>query len=300
MEVQMNLPFQLSIIIVNYNSVQFLERCLASIRKYVDVRHEICVVDNASQDKSVEWIRKNFPDVLLIANECNKGFAAGINQGLKATHAPFILWLNPDTEFLEGRISEAIKFMESDPFAAILGLQVLNPDKSLQLSCRSFPSYETALFNRCSLLTRLFPGNRFSRRYLQTDFDHESIREVDWVSGSYLLHRRSLLDEIGFLDEQFFMYCEDVDFCKRAKKAGKKVLYYPAVKALHHIAGSAQSIPQRMILERHRSMWHYYKKHYCRNVLKDAVVSAAILFRFLFLSLRDKVCQQSQTRFREN
>lgn len=278
----MNAAPELSIIIVNHNSARFLARCLASFDPCVDVPCEICVVDNASQDKSVEGVRENFPDVKLIANGRNLGFAAAVNQGLRATQAPFVLWLNPDTEFLEGRITEAVEFMKKNKDTGILGLQILNPDRSIQLSCRSFPSYETALFNRYSLLTRLFPQNSFSRRYLKTDGDHGAIQEVDWVSGSCCLHRRSLLETVGFLDERFFMYCEDVDFCKRAKMAGWKVIYNPCLKVLHHIAGSARHIPRQMILARHRSMWRYYAKHYRRNFFKDTAVAAGIVLRCLF------------------
>ena len=278
---------ELSIIIVTYNSANFLERCLASFGQCVDVRFEVCVVDNASEDGSVEYLKKNHPEVTVIVNPRNRGFAAAINQGLAATSAPFVLWLNPDTEFLKGHFSQAIRFMEQNPENGILGLKILNPDGSIQLSCRSFPSYETALFNRYSLLTRLFPANPFSRKYLRTDWDHQTAGEADWVSGACLLHRRTLIRDTGLLDERFFMYSEDVDFCKRAGSTGWKVLYYPDVNVLHHIAGSSRLIPWRMILERHRSMWAYYQKHFNPNPLKDLAVGAGIIVRGILVFIME-------------
>ena len=176
--------------------------------------------------------------------------------------------------------------MEANSRIGIAGLKIINPDGSIQLSCRSFPSYTTALFHRYSLLTRWFPNNPFSRRYLRMDLSRDRMQEVDWVSGACLLHKRTLLNSIGYLDESFFMYCEDVDFCFRAKKAGWQVLYYPAAAVMHHIGGSSSKASRRMILKRHESMWNYYAKHYRRNFLKDGIVGGAIAFRcFLYLTL---------------
>ncbi len=275
---------KLSIVVVNFNAVDFLRSCIHSIHRGIDVPYEICVVDNASKDKSLEYLKKECPEVLVVGNTENRGFAAAINQGIAATKAPFVLWLNPDTEILEGSFLKTLKLMEEDPHLGILGLQILNPDRSIQLSCRSFPSYETAFFNRYSLMTRLFPQNPLSRKYLKTGDDHSRISPTDWVSGACLLHKRSMIDSLGGLDERFFMYCEDVDFCKRAQSAGWKVLYDPDVKILHHIAGSSRQVPQKMIFARHRSMWLYYAKNFSRNFIKDFIVASVITFRCIFLS----------------
>ena len=275
---------KLSILIVNYKTADFLERCLLSARKfYDDADLEICVIDNASGDGSGERIRREFPSVQWIQNEINRGFAAALNQGLKATSSPYVLWLNPDSEFLDAGLLGLIDYLKQHPETAILGPQILNPDQSIQLSARSFPSYQTAVFNRYSLVTKLFPGNPVSRRYLRLDLERSQIHEVDWVSGACLLHRREVLEKIGALDENFFMYCEDVDFCFRAKKAGWKVQYHPGAKVLHHIGGSSRFRRRGMIAQHHRSMWLYYKKNFSRNILQDAVVGVAILARCLFL-----------------
>jgi len=278
----------LSVIIVNYNAGRFLPRCLASIEAGLDgIEHEVCVVDNASSDGSVPLIASQFPFVQLIANDRNLGFAAGVNRGLEKTSGRYVLWLNPDTEILDGGMAELLRYLNGEPKVGIIGPQIVDPDGGIQLSCRSFPSYRTALFHRYSLMTRWLPGNRYSRQYLHTGWDHATIREVDWVSGACLLHRREVLDDIGGLDERFFMYCEDVDVCLRARQAGWRVHYHPGLRVLHHIAGSSRRSPSLMVVERHRSMWRYYAKHFPRNPLKDAAMAAGIWGRCVWMVARE-------------
>jgi GT2 family glycosyltransferase len=269
---------QLSIIIVTYNSARHLPACLESISEQLkDVEYEVCVVDNASDDGAAALAEANANGrTRVVRNERNLGFSAAVNIGLRSTSGRYCMWLNPDTRVVGGDVSEVLRHFEEEPNVGIIGPQVLNADGSIQLSCRSFPSYSAALFNRYSLLTRLFPKNRFSRKYLHTDWNHQSIREVDWVSGACLLHRRSLLEDVGGLDELFFMYIEDIDFCLRANRAGWKVHYHPALRVLHHIAGSSRQVPFSMIVELHKSIWRYYTKHFRRNPLKDAVGGAVI------------------------
>ena len=277
---------KLSIIIVNYNSKEFLPRNLDALRRYLaKIPHEVIIADNASFDGSTEMILKLYPEVTLLHNTQNKGFAAAVNQGIKLAQGEFIVWLNPDTELLDEGFETLLHYMEAHPDTAIMGPQIVNPDGSVQLSCRSFPSHETALFNRYSLLTKIFPSNPRSRKYLNTGWNHTEIREVDWVSGACLMHRASLIKNIGGLDETFFMYCEDVDFCLRARNSGFKTLYHPGAKVLHHIAGSSRKTPRKMIAERHKSMWHYYRKHYPRNIFIDAVTGAVIKTRAALLIL---------------
>lgn len=270
----------LSVIVVSFNSAAFLERCLASVDAWLrGVDHHVCVVDNASSDGSVALVHRLFPRVEVIANRENLGFAAGVNRGLRATEGRYVLWLNPDAELLDGGARDLIDYLGTHPRVGIVGPQLVDPSGEVQLSCRSFPSYRTALFHRYSLMTRLFPGNPGSREYLLSDWDHRSARAVDWVSGACLLHRRSVLDEVGGLDERFFMYCEDVDFCLRARQAGWGVQYHPAMRVLHHIGGSSRPGSVPLVVARHRSMWRYYTKHFRRHPLKDAVVAGAVWAR---------------------
>src|SRR6266446_863843 len=271
----------LSVIVVSFNSAGFIERCLASVETCLrGVNHEICVVDNASSDGSARLVRERFPSVTVIENLENLGFAAGVNRGLAATRGCYVLWLNPDAELFDGGVGDLIDYFEKHPRVGIIGPQLVDPSGEVQLSCRSFPSLRTALFHRYSLLTRWFPKNPGSSEYLLSDWDHGTAREVDWVSGACLLHRRHLLDEIGPLDERFFMYLEDVDFCLRARQAGWSVEYRPGMRVLHYIGGSSRAETFRTIVARHRSIWRYYAKHFRRrHPLKDAAVAAFVSAR---------------------
>ncbi len=278
----------LSIIIVTYNSARHLRSCLDSIEEHLaGIEYEVCVVDNASNDSSAALVRERCgPRIRLIQNGRNEGFAAAVNTGFRNTAGRYIMWLNPDTKIAGGSIEELLLYFEREHEVGIIGPQVLNLDGSIQFSCRSFPSYNTALFNRYSLLTRFFPRNRFSRKYLHTDWNHQSVREVDWVSGACLLHRRSLIESIGAVDERFFMYMEDIDFCLRASRAGWKVFYHPGLSVVHHIAGSSRQVPFSMIVELHKSIWRYYAKHFPRNPLKDLLGAAVIWGRCAGMLLR--------------
>jgi hypothetical protein len=279
---------ELSVIIVNYNAAQFIASCLTSIQTYIkDVEHEVCVVDNASTDGGLLLIKKMFPYVKLQENQRNLGFAAAVNQGLKKVVGKYTLWLNPDSELLNNGIVDLVQYLTINPDVGILGPLIVDPDGAAQLSCRSFPSYQTALFNRYSLLTKCFPQNKYSKKYLNIGLDRTKITEVDWVSGSCLLHRREVVDDIGLLDERFFMYCEDVDFCLRARQRGWSVRYHPGLRILHHIAGSSRQVQLRMVVERHRSMWRYYTKHFPRHILKDSLVAMGVSARCGLLLFRD-------------
>lgn len=279
---------QLSIIIVTYNSARHLPACLKSIGEQLKgVEYEVCVVDNASDDGGGDAPDESAGGRFsVVRNARNLGFSAAVNIGVRNTSGRYVMWLNPDTEVIGGDVRELLRYFEEEPKVGVIGPQVLNSDGSIQLSCRSFPSYSTAFFNRYSLLTRLLPKNRYSRRYLHTDWDHKAVREVDWVSGACLLHRRTMLDEVGELDELFFMYIEDIDFCLRASRAGWKVHYHPALRVLHHIAGSSRQVPFSMIVELHKSIWRYYTKHFHRNLLKDAVGGSVIWGRCAGMLLR--------------
>ena len=277
----------LSVLIVTYHSALSILHCLNSVTRHLaTIPHDIHVVDNASQDETVSLVKTHSPRVALIPNECNRGFATAINQGLKQSRGRYVLWLNPDAELLDGRIAHLIRYLEENPRIGILGPRLIDPDGKRQLSCRSFPSYQTAFFNRYSLLSRLFPKNRYTRRYLHSDWNGETVREVDWVSGACLLHRREVSKQLGGLDERFFMYCEDVDFCLRANQVGWLTRYHPAARVLHHVGGSSRQIRRRMVFERHHSMWRYYCKHFQRKPLKDLIVGAALWARCGLIMLR--------------
>ncbi|HWO94209.1 MAG TPA: glycosyltransferase, partial [Dehalococcoidia bacterium] len=159
------------------------------------------------------------------------------------------------------------------------GTQLLEENGEIQLSARAFPGYSTALFNRHSMLTRLLPGNRFSRRYLLSSWAHDETRDVDWVSGACMVLARRGIESFGAFDPAYFMYIEDVDLCLRAKKAGFRVVYFPAVRVRHTIGGSSRSATFRMIRARHASMARYYRKHLRRGFVFDSLTVGGIWAR---------------------
>ncbi len=270
----------ISIIIVSYNSCDHLRRCLASLVTHMPVAdREIIVVDNDSRDGSAPMVASEFPSVFLMRMPRNLGFAAGANRGAREASGEAVVLLNPDSEIEADPFAPMLTYLREHPDAGIVAPRLLNTDGSLQLSCRSFPSFSTALFNRYSLLTRLFPRNRYSKQYLLSGWQHDSVRTVDWVSGACLMVRRSLFEQIGLLDEGYFMYIEDVDLCQRVHRAGFEVIYLPQASVIHHIGQSSRTLAGRSILARHRSMWHYYKKYLRRNPVVDVAVASGITAR---------------------
>ena len=270
-------------IVVSFNGRDYLRRCLASVLEHTKgVSCEVIVVDNASWDGSAQMVEAEFPQTALIRLPVNVGFAAGCNRGMQRAAGEFILLLNPDTELAEDAFSPMVAYCRQNPAVGILGPKLLNGDGSLQLSCRRFPSHLTSLFNRQSVLTRLFPRNPFSRRYLMTDWAHDRISPADWLSGACAMLRREMVERVGGMDEGYFMYIEDVDLCYRAHQAGYEVVYFPQVAVTHHIGKSTESMPNRSIVQWHRSMWRYYRKHMRGNVLLDALTLAGIVARCFY------------------
>ncbi len=270
----------LSIVIVSYNSRQYLGRCLRSLLDHTQgIQYEIIVVDNASQDGSAKLVASEFPHVRLITRTTNAGFAAAANQGIRTASGEAVLLLNPDTVISDNAFALMQSYLRAHPDIAVLGPRILDEDGSLQLSCRRFPGYGQILFSRYSLLTRLFPRNPLTARYLMTDWDHSTVADVDWLSGACMMLPRRTAEELGLLDEGYFMYNEDVDLCQRAHRAGYRVVYFPEASVVHDIGRSSGTLPARSIIERHRSMWHYYKKHLRGGRLRDAVTAVGIAVR---------------------
>jgi GT2 family glycosyltransferase len=275
----------ISIVIVNYRVRDILRKCLDSITKAQDnLNHELIVVDNNSRDGSVELIRENFPKVNLIENRQNRGFSFACNQGIKRSCGRYVLLLNPDTVFPETGFRKLVDFMDSNPEAGICGPKMVDVSGNLLHSCRSFPSFLTSISSSQSILYRYFPGNPLSRRYLLKDLDHSRIQEVDWVSGSCLMIRKKMLDQIGLLDESYFIYVEDVDLCYRAHKAGWKIFYFPEVTLVHQLGQSTSRDRLRSRLQHHKSMWIFFKKHFHPHPLLKSIIFFGILARLIFVS----------------
>lgn len=251
----------ISVVIVSYNTKDLLRNCLKSIQSGdAGLVSEIIVVDNKSSDGSQQMVAEEFPQVLLIKNSENLGYAKAVNRGISQSRSKYILVLNPDIEVMEGSILNLWRFMETHPDVGIAGAQLLNPDGSIQMSCRTFYTFPVFLLRRTPL-GRLFPNAKVLRKHLMADWDHQSDREVDWVLGACLMVRREALDRVGGMDERFFLYFEDVDWCYRMKKHGWKVYYVHSAKMKHlHRRESAKILPDMKVVSHFLSMIHFYDK----------------------------------------
>ena len=270
----------LSAIIVHYKTLDALPACLrALVAGTAGLDLETVVVDNDSRDGVAELLAREFPAARLLTNSANVGYARAVNRGLAETTGEFVLVMNPDCTLEPGAARWLVEHLRAHPRIAIAGPRILNPDGTLEYSARAFPDHSAFLFNRYSLLTRLFPNNPFSRRYLLTDWDHASVRDVDWLSGACLMVRREAIRQVGPMDERFFMFNEDVDWCRRMKLAGWKVTYVPEARAVHHVGASRKRVAARVIVERHRGMIHYFHKHHPTHPALSLLADALILVR---------------------
>jgi hypothetical protein len=271
-----------SVVIVAHESRAHLLSCLGAVHAQSDAPPwEVVLVDNASRDGGPELARRTFPAIRVVAAAHNLGFAGGVNLGVRHARGRYVLLLNPDAILQPGALRRLADFLETTPEAGLAGPKLLDPDGSLQLSCRRFPGRWTVFAHRYAWLTRALPGNPATRRYLLTDWDHASTRPVDWVSGACMLVRRAALAEVGGLDEGFFLFAEDVDLCKRLWAAGWHVYYVPEALAIHHVGISARRDSARLVLARHRSMLRYHHKHFRARTPLGLLTDGAILGRAL-------------------
>lgn len=262
--------FDLGIVIVNWNTRDLLRNCLRSLTHSTGVSYQIVVVDNASGDGSAEMVRREFPHVMLIANDENRGYPAANNQGLRllgfersgSDDAPrYALALNPDTVVPPGALHEMVAYMDADPRIGAAGPKLVLLDGSLDLACRrSFPTPEIS-FYRMVGLSKLFPRSRRFGRYNLTYLDPDVETEVDSVVGAFMIVRREAIQRVGLFDETFFMYGEDLDWAYRIKQAGWTVRYNPRV-TVTHVKRAASRQSRRAQREFYRAMLIFYRKHY--------------------------------------
>jgi GT2 family glycosyltransferase len=257
------MTLDLSICIPTLKAKQLLRDCLTSIPANTRaVTYEIIVVDNNSQDGTVELLREEFPAVRLIENPRNLGFARPVNQAIAISQGRYVLLLNNDTLVLENAFDRLVEFADAHPTVGICGPKVLNRDGTLQKQCRRSFATPWDLFCYFSGLSVLFPKSSLFASYLMTYKDENEIHQADAISGSCMLIRRAVLEQIGLFDERYFAYQEDADFCFRAKRAGWQVWYYPPAQIIHYASqGGSRISPYRSILEWHRSYFLYYRKN---------------------------------------
>jgi len=265
--------FDLGIVIVNWNTRNLLRDCLRSIETgEPNIQRQVIVVDNASSDGSAEMVRAEFPSVTVIVNSENTGFARANNQGLRAfgcgdigqtspTAPRYLLLLNPDTVVPPDGFRKMVDRMDADPKIGAAGPRLGMLDGSLDLACRrSFPSPEISMWRMLGF-SKLFPKSRLFGRYNLTYLDEHLETEVDCIVGAYMQVRRETIQQVGLLDEQFWMYGEDIDWAYRIKQNGWKVLYYPTVTVLHVKRAASRQNPQTKF-EFQRASWQFYRKHY--------------------------------------
>lgn len=260
---------EISVIIVNWNVRELLDKCLASLFEAGDAIElgdgkrqalEVIVVDCNSQDGSVAMARERYPAVKLLPQSENVGFTRGNNLGMAAAAADTLLLLNPDTEVCKDSLITMLGFLQQDPGTGIVGPHTLNTDGSHQSTRRRFPTLMTGTFES-TWLSILAPSGVFDR-YFMRDTDDDDILEVDWVQGSALMLRRAVLQDIGGLDEGFVMYSEELDFCRRAKEAGWKVMYHGGARIKHHGGKSSEQVAAFKQIQFHTSKLRYFRKHH--------------------------------------
>jgi len=253
---------EVSIVIVNWNARDYLRDCLRSIRDNVSIAVETIVIDNASSDGSAAMVSGEFPGVALIANTANRGFAAANNQGIRAARGRYVLLLNPDTVVYKETLEKSVEFADSNPRVGVLGCRVLEAEDRVQRTCFSFPGPMNLLLVELGL-QRVFPRSRFFGRPELGWWDRDSELDVPVVSGMYMLVRRAAIERVGVMDEDYFVYAEEADWCFRIAKAGWRCVFAPVGSILHREGGgkSTAQIKARMYVQLQKSQLIFNRKN---------------------------------------
>lgn len=254
-----------------------------------EVRCEVIVVDQESLDGSAAMTREEFPEAILIEQRPNLGFAGGNNIAIRRARGRYIVLLNSDTVVRPGWLTTLVRYADTQPRLGLLGPKLLNPDGTLQYSCRRYPNLGAALF-RHTPLEWFAPNNRFTGDYLMRDWDHASVREVDWLSAACVMARREMVEEIGGLDESYFMYFEDVDWSYRAHQAGWEVAYSPDPVVIHEVGRSSDRRPRRMIVMHHQSAYRFFSRStaFGKNPLGRGALAVGLIIRAILTLSRNE------------
>lgn len=286
-----------SIIIVNWNACDVLRDCLCSIAEQTKkLSYEVIVVDNNSTDCSVAMVEKEFPDVILLANKENRGFAAANNQGIERSSGRYVLLLNPDTVILDQAIEKSVSFADTQPDGGVIGVKTVRGDHTLVRNCFQYASLLNMSITM-SGLHLIFPENRLWGRERMTWWDYETVRTVDVVAGCYMLVRREVIQDVGGMDEQFFMYGEEMDWCRRITRAGWKIYYQPDASIIHYGGMSAAQNPFGMQQEQRKSYLLYFRKHHgcCSVFFAQGLMFCGGIFRLAYWSIR-KLISRGESR----
>lgn len=273
----------LAVVVVNYNTRELLVQCLSSVER--ELPDELIAIDNASSDGSQEWVREKFPDVTLLANSGNPGYAAAANEAMRATQAPFVLLLNADTKVVAGSLRAAVDYMISHPRAGLVGPLLRSTDGTRQRSIFPFPGTLAWLLenNPIGPILSVVPAAR--KRMLR--FVEAEARTVPWVLGAAMLIRREAYDATSGFDESYFMYYEEVDFCFRLWEAGWEVHYAPTAEVVHVGAASTSQVRTAMAVRHFESTRRFYRRHYSGH--RAGLWMGLMRFKMAFRLLRDSI-----------
>lgn len=280
--------------ILNYNTRELTKRAIQSVyESRTSFSLEIILIDNHSTDGSVDCLREAFPDIHLIENKENVGFSRANNQGIRVARGRYVLLLNSDTILEEDTLETMLTFMEAHPDVGVSGCKIVLPDGTLDKACkRGFPT-PSASFYYAFGIAKLFPDNPRFNQYQLGYLDEDEEYEVDCLVGAFMLLRREVLDEVGLLDETFFMYGEDIDWCYRIKQAGWRVYYYPRTRITHYKGASSRRKPFKIVYEFHRAMYLFHHKHYRKkyNFLINALVYSGIGVKLTAAVIKNRLRQ---------
>lgn len=266
-----------SILIVNWNTREMTCDCLRSIYEQTrEIRFEVILVDNASSDGSAEAIGRRYPQVTLIANHENRGFAAANNQAMAVATGRYVLLLNPDTIVLDGAIQKAVRFADDHPEAAVVGCQIWKNENEIQRTCFPFPTVGHLVLQTTGL-RRLLARLHLERRGSMEAWGRDTQRDVEVVSGVFMLVRREALEQVGGMDEDYFIYAEETDWCWRFYRAGWRLIFTPTARIIHRDGGSksTEQVSVRMFVQMQKSLLIFYRK--CRGPLAWAAAKAVYI-----------------------
>ena len=288
-----------SVVIVSYNVANYLSECLSSFKRETTCEYEIIVIDNNSDDKSVEVVKTNHPDAQIIQNDTNVGFARANNMGFKLADGRYLFMLNPDTVLLNGTVDKLVQFMDESPEIGVCGPKVLNPDLTIQYTCHHFPSLSITLTNYLQL-QRFFPKNKFFGREHMTYWNYDEIKEIDWITGCSLMIRKKAMDDVGYLDENYFMYSEECDLSYRMKQNNWQTVFFPD-SALIHYGGQSSSNQQNQNVHAKtitnylfNSKYYFFLKHYGRG--QEFLLRVLDLMYYSLVLFKNKIMFTKQNR----
>lgn len=284
-----------SVVVVNFRAYPEVADCLSSLYAHATADLEVVVIDHASDREAAARLAASFPRANIVTSDENPGFAAGVNKGVGMTHGTHVLLLNPDSVLNDDVCTALAAWLDNHPDVAVVGPRVMESDGTLQASARRFPDWTTGFAGRTSWLSQAMPGNKLTKRNLLTGEHVRGPIPVDWVSGACMLVRRTALEQVGGLDEGFFLYWEDADLCRRLSGCGWRIDYNPEVTVVHSGGRSSRHASKRSLIAFHRSAYRYYWKHCSAKGRLLAPLVLLLLQGRLALKLLARRAEQART-----